>query len=601
MLGWRLPITIGMAIAFAMPVCAAENPAKYKRPDLPKEELADIICPYGTSVHVKSIDGAEVRALWSDFHEYVTPGFHALAVRYQITYGGSRVTTEIQSEETLLMVDMKKGHHYVLVPWYFVNGNPVHFDGTVAQDRNAIFAQFPYPPAKFPWLENVYFDSYDVTGLPEGDARHKRLGIPDLDWLDSSLWEYDSKTKSRSIPKTFSKMEEEIAKNPTEIWPHRHREFAELWNPAPDYDRALGEASKVIELNPQLALSYADRAWIEQLKNSPDAMMADLNKAIEINPEFAVALRQRGDAWIAKGDADKAMADYSRAIELNACNPWTYLRRGLLWVAKGDMDKAMADQNRAVGINSKFAPAFVARGGLWMQKRDYDKAIADYNTAIAIDVKSLAAYLGRGQAWAGKKEYDKAIADYSWASKIDNRNPATYLGIGMAYYLKGDPDKAIPMLDSVVALASGYADGYIARGAARAKKGDFDLAGKDFEEAQRKGPANALISESICTLLAQQGNGALAADYCVKGARIRLEQKDLKNALLAWNAAIMLAPSRAELFPQRAETYLQMGQLANAIADYAQALKLAPGQAQWTSRLAELKAMPLSSPSSSAR
>jgi tetratricopeptide (TPR) repeat protein len=599
--GLRFPLAIGLAIAFTLPAGATEKAEKYKRPDLPKEELADIICPYSSSVHVKSIDGAEVRALWSDFHEYVAPGFHTLAVRYEVTYSSGNWITNLQSEETLLMVDMKKGHHYVLIPWYFVNGNPVHFDQTVEEARQAIFKEYPYSPAKLPWLENVYFDSYDATGLPEGDIYHKRRGEPDMDWLDSSAWEYDFKAKSTSIPKTFTKMDEEIAKHGTEIWPHRHRELAEFWNSTPDYDRALAEASKIIEIDPHLAQSYIERALIEMLKNMPDAMMADLNKAIEINPEFAAALRQRGDAWINKGETDKAMADYARAIELNACDPWSYLRRGILWASKGDWEKAMADQNRAVGINSKFAPGLVARGNLWMQKGDNDKAIADFTAAIAIDVKSLGAYLGRGQAWAAKKEYDKAITDYSWAYKVDNRNPLPYLGIGMAYYLKGDLDKSIPMLDSAVVLAPAYADPLLARGTVKAKKGDFDSAAKDFEDAQRKAPANAVISESACSMLAQQGNSARAVDYCVKGARIRLEQKDLKNALTAWNAAITLTPSRADLFAQRAETLIQLGQVPSAIADYTQALKLTPGQAEWTLRLTELKAMPGSSSASNPR
>ena len=75
-------------------------------------------------------------------------------------------------------------------------------------------------------------------------------------------------------------------------------------------------------------------------------------------------------------------------------------------------------------------------------------------------------------------------------------------------------------------------------------------------------------------------------------ANIRLAQKDPKNAVLAWNAALTLAPGRADVLRWRAETFVQLGQLDQAIADYQKALTMTPAQTDWAHRLAELKAMP---------
>jgi tetratricopeptide (TPR) repeat protein len=588
---------MGLAIAFVMPIPAADRREKYKQPDMPKEELADLAFSPSSEVHVTAIDGVEVKAAnvlrELDQHEYLTPGFHSLLVQFSGVGPIGGVRFEVRSEGSPLLVDLKKGHQYVVVPWYFVDGNPMHFGFDACDARNALFKEFPYQPGNYPCLSNIYFELYDTTGLPPGNRFEKRDREPDIAWLVAPAWVYDSKAVGgRSVPKTFVELDKEIASHPDDLWVHRRRELAELWNPTPDYGRALSEASRVIEIDPRLAQGYLERAWVLGLKGGTDATFPDVNKAIEIKPEFPAALRLRADVWTAKGDADKAMADYSRAIELDACNIWSYYRRGNLWLQKGDLDKALDDQNHAIGISLKFAPAFASRGTVWLRKNELDKAIADFNAAIVIDIKSSAAYLGRAQAWLAKHDYDKAILDCSWAVKIDGRNALAYLGRGTGYLMKGDADKALPEYDRAVELAPSSMETYFSRGGAWLQKGDFDRADRDFTEAQRRAPSDARVSETACSMLAQKGERARAADDCVMAANIRLAQKDPKNAVLAWNAALTLAPGRADVLRCRAETFVQLGQLDQAIADYQKALTMTPAQTDWAHRLAELKAMP---------
>lgn len=255
MSGWKLLIPVGLAIAFALPLPAADRQEKYKQPDLPKEELADLAFSMSSEVHVKSIDGAEVGVMsflrgQVDQHEYLTAGFHTLVVQYM----AASSTLKVQSEGTPLLVDLKKGRQYVIVPWYFLDGKPVHFGFDSAAERNALFKEFPYRPSKYPWLDNVYFELYDTTGLPAGDARERKTGAPDIAWLAAPAWVYDFKAAGGwNIPKTFAELDKQIASHPDDLRPHRFRELAELWNPTPDYGRALSEASRVLEIDPHLA------------------------------------------------------------------------------------------------------------------------------------------------------------------------------------------------------------------------------------------------------------------------------------------------------------------------------------------------------------
>jgi tetratricopeptide (TPR) repeat protein len=78
-----------------------------------------------------------------------------------------------------------------------------------------------------------------------------------------------------------------------------------------------------------------------------DRAITNFNKAIELNPRYADAYYNRGVAYGEKGDWDKAIPDYSKAIEINPKDAEAYDNRGLAYYRKGDYDKACSDWNRA--------------------------------------------------------------------------------------------------------------------------------------------------------------------------------------------------------------------------------------------------------------
>ena len=61
-----------------------------------------------------------------------------------------------------------------------------------------------------------------------------------------------------------------------------------------DYDGAIADFTKAIELNPQLAEPYNNRGTARLHKHDLDGAIADYAKAIELNPQFADAYSNRG-------------------------------------------------------------------------------------------------------------------------------------------------------------------------------------------------------------------------------------------------------------------------------------------------------------------
>ena len=66
------------------------------------------------------------------------------------------------------------------------------------------------------------------------------------------------------------------------------------------YDQAISDFSKAIEINPRLAHAYNNRGAAYLYKAQYDQAISDLSKAIEIDPRFKHAYNNRGWAYMKK-------------------------------------------------------------------------------------------------------------------------------------------------------------------------------------------------------------------------------------------------------------------------------------------------------------
>ena len=71
-------------------------------------------------------------------------------------------------------------------------------------------------------------------------------------------------------------------------------------------------------------------AMLIVIKGDFDRAIADFNRAIELKPDYAEAYNNRGNAYSDKGDFDHAIADFSKAIELKPDFPIAYNNRSVV-------------------------------------------------------------------------------------------------------------------------------------------------------------------------------------------------------------------------------------------------------------------------------
>jgi tetratricopeptide (TPR) repeat protein len=71
------------------------------------------------------------------------------------------------------------------------------------------------------------------------------------------------------------------------------------------------------EAGQNLAMAYRNRGVAHASKKDYDSAIADYSKAVEINPKYAAAYNDRALAYTNKGDFQRAVADVTRAVELD--------------------------------------------------------------------------------------------------------------------------------------------------------------------------------------------------------------------------------------------------------------------------------------------
>jgi Tfp pilus assembly protein PilF len=158
--------------------------------------------------------------------------------------------------------------------------------------------------------------------------------------------------------------------------------------------------------------AYSNRGYAHNENGEYDQAIADFNRAIELNPQFAYAYANRGFAYRHKGDLNQAIADYNRAIEVNSKYASAYSNRGYAYSQKGDFARAIADYGRAIELEPDRGRAYCLRAKAYLQDGKTDQAFADISKALQIDANDPENFVARAQIFEAKTLRELAVADY---------------------------------------------------------------------------------------------------------------------------------------------------------------------------------------------
>lgn len=115
---------------------------------------------------------------------------------------------------------------------------------------------------------------------------------------------------------------------------------------------ALGSPLITANANP-LARQYFDQAVDKYDAGNYQGAIADYTKSLEINPRNSNSYYNRGNAKIRSNDYQGAIADYTKAIEINPQYANAYQYRGVARELVNDLYGACRDWRKAADFGLK--------------------------------------------------------------------------------------------------------------------------------------------------------------------------------------------------------------------------------------------------------
>jgi len=159
---------------------------------------------------------------------------------------------------------------------------------------------------------------------------------------------------------------------------------------AGDFESTIDLATETLDRQPSNCVALTIRGIAYRQQGEYERAIADLDRAIELNPRFADAYVQRAFAYQQMDLADTSQqifADTNRAIVLDRTNPLAYTVRGYEYTRAGDYARAVADFDEALRLDSSSYSAMGNRAFANLMLDRLPEARRDVRTALSMNPK----------------------------------------------------------------------------------------------------------------------------------------------------------------------------------------------------------------------
>ena len=222
-----------------------------------------------------------------------------------------------------------------------------------------------------------------------------------------------------------------------------------------EYDKALLNLNRAIELNPKYVAALQQRGITYSLMNCYEQALQDFNRAIELNLKDDRVIAQRGLNYRYMGRYEEALQDFNRAIELNPRNGWAITCRGRTYSLIEQYEEALQDFNRAIEIDPRYNYnwAIAERGATYRIMERYEEALQDFNRAIEIDPKDAWAIAQRGVVYTYMERYEEALKDFNHVIEMNPKNDWSLYLRALNYFVRNQADSAKADLNKAIQIA----------------------------------------------------------------------------------------------------------------------------------------------------
>jgi TolB-like protein/Tfp pilus assembly protein PilF len=219
-------------------------------------------------------------------------------------------------------------------------------------------------------------------------------------------------------------------------------------SPQDSIPQARVAAKKALDLDNTLAEAHASSGRIlSGYDYDFERAIAEFERAIQLNPNYATSYHWISNGPLtARGEFDRAITEGKRAVELDPLSMVDNADLGQIYFYARRYDEAISQVGKAIEIDPHSYLAHYYLGQIYQLQGHLTEAIAEYQKAVELDDDPQAlAFLGQAQARIG--QHDKAQKILSRMTEEAKSRYVSAYSFALMFIALGDKERAIDALE----------------------------------------------------------------------------------------------------------------------------------------------------------
>ncbi|TVR88603.1 MAG: tetratricopeptide repeat protein [Saprospirales bacterium] len=304
---------------------------------------------------------------------------------------------------------------------------------------------------------------------------------------------------SSGVPE-IDKLSRMIAQNPED--PELYHERATIYYERGVMREAIRDWTRAMDLdslNPEYYHRLSD-AFMDD--NAPMLAIETMEDVVNMYPERVPSLLKLGEFYLIIGQFDEAIQSFNRVLIAAPNNPDALFMKGLTFRDQGDTTRAIRFLQTSIDVDPSIEDAYILLGQLHMEKGS-PLAERYFRNGIRANPKEPVMHHALAHYLHFMDRLEEALEKYREMHVKFPSYAEGFYNAGLIHMELEEYDNAFEMFDMAVKIKPALSRGYFYRGKIFEKRGEYQRAKMDYDQARTLAPNFRAAEDALNRLVAE--------------------------------------------------------------------------------------------------